>query len=339
MDNIKIGLAGLGRLGLIHAENIFNLKGVELAAVSNLDTKVNEDIKKKYNVGNIYTSYEKMIQQDDLDAVCIVTPSGFHTEHIRLAVEKNLHIFCEKPIGLDVEDIKETIRIIESSDQIFHLGFMRRYDDDYLYVKNMIDNGAIGDISLIRSYSIDPIQGLDSFVNFAKQHPSGGLFLDMSVHDIDVIRWLTQSEISTVWATGTNKAAPELNEINELELGTVTMKLRNDVTAFVVAGRTSSHGYHVETEVVGTKGMLRIASSPEKNKVAIFNEHGTVRPSSEHFPERFEKAYNNELKDFVRCIRENKQPEVNAIDGLRGTEVALACQESFNENQLINIQY
>ncbi|GAA0318656.1 Gfo/Idh/MocA family oxidoreductase [Oceanobacillus sp. FSL W7-1281] len=339
MKTLKIGVAGLGRLGLIHAENIYNLKGVELTAVSNLDEEVNKQVKEKYKVPNVYTNYEEMLEQTELDAVCIVTPSGFHTEHIRLALKKNLHIFCEKPIGLEVEDIKQTIDEIEKSDRIFHLGFMRRFDEDYLYAKEMIDSGQIGDISLIRSYSIDPIQGLDSFVNFAKKSPSGGLFLDMSVHDIDVIRWLTKSEISTVWATGTNKAAPELNELNELELGTVTMKLDNDVTALLVAGRTASHGYHVETEIIGTKGMLRIAASPEKNKVAVFNEHGAVRPSSQHFPERFAEAYVNELKDFVRCIRENQQPEITAIDGLRGTEVALACQESFDENKLVDIQY
>lgn len=339
MKTLKIGVAGLGRLGLIHAENIYNLKGVELAAVSNLDEEVNKQVKEKYKVPSVYTSYEEMLEQSDLDAVCIVTPSGFHTEHIRLALKKNLHIFCEKPIGLDIADIKQTIKEIEKSDSIFLLGFMRRFDDDYLYAKEMIDSGQIGEISLIRSYSIDPIQGLDSFVNFAKKSPSGGLFLDMSVHDIDVVRWLTKSEISSVWATGTNKAAPELNNLNELELGTVTMKLDNDVTALLVAGRTASHGYHVETEIIGTKGMLRIAASPEKNKVAVFNEHGTVRPSSQHFPERFAEAYVNELKNFVHCIRENKQPEVTAVDGLRGTEVALACQKSFDENKLVDLQY
>ncbi|WP_080875712.1 Gfo/Idh/MocA family oxidoreductase [Oceanobacillus timonensis] len=339
MKTLKIGVAGLGRLGLIHAENIYNLKGVELTAVSNLDEEVNNQVKEKYKVPNVYTNYEEMLEQTELDAVCIVTPSGFHTEHIRLALKKNLHIFCEKPIGLEVEDIKQMIDEIEKSDNIFHLGFMRRFDDDYLYAKEMIDSGQIGEISLIRSYSIDPIQGLDSFVNFARQSPSGGLFLDMSVHDIDVIRWLTKSEVSTVWATGTNKAAPELDELNELELGTVTMKLDNNVTALLVAGRTASHGYHVETEIIGTNGMLRIAASPEKNKVAVFNEHGAVRPSSQHFPERFAGAYINELKNFVHCIRENQQPEVTAVDGLRGTEVALACQESFDENKLVDIQY
>ncbi len=339
MKTIKIGVAGLGRLGLIHADNISNIKNVELTAVSNLDEKVNKEIQEKYNIPYAYTAYEEMVENEELDAVCIVTPSGFHTKHIQLALEHNLHVFCEKPIGLEVEEIKEAINAINNSDRVFHLGFMRRYDADYVYAKEMIDRGDIGEISLIRSYGIDPIAGLDSFVNFAKKSPSGGIYLDMSVHDIDVIRWYTNSEIKKVWATGNNKVAPELHDLNEVEIGTVTMQLENNVTAFLVAGRTASHGYHVETEVIGTKGMVRIAATPDKNKVTVFNDHGVVTPTSQSFPERFREAYIDEIKDFVRCIRENTQPEVAALDGLRSTEVAVACQQSLEDNALVEIQY
>ncbi|WP_026699816.1 Gfo/Idh/MocA family oxidoreductase [Salibacterium aidingense] len=339
METIKIGVAGLGRLGLIHVDNISTLKNVELTAISNLDEEVNKLIQKKYEVPYTYTSYEDMIQNNELDAVCIVTPSGFHPQHIQSALEQNLHVFCEKPIGLDVKDIKDTIETIEQSDRVFHLGFMRRFDNDYLYAKDMIDRGDIGDISIIRSYGIDPIDGLESFVKFAQKSPSGGIYLDMSVHDIDVIRWYTNSEIKKVWATGSNKAAPELAELNEVDIGTVTMQLENDVTAFLVAGRTASHGYHVETEVIGTKGMLRIAATPDKNKVTVFNENGVVRPTLQNFPERFREAYMDEMKDFVRCIRDNTNPSITAWDGLRSTEVAAACQRSFEEDALVEIQY
>jgi myo-inositol 2-dehydrogenase / D-chiro-inositol 1-dehydrogenase len=337
MKTIKIGLAGLGRLGLIHAENIFHMKHVALTAIANLDEELNQEIKEKYNVPYAYTNFDEMITNQELDAVCIVTPSGFHTEQIRKALEKKLHVFCEKPIGLDVEDIKETMSCIEATDRIFHLGFMRRYDADYLDAKQMIDSGEIGEISIIRSYGIDPISGLSSFVKFAKKSPTGGLFLDMSVHDIDIIRWYTNSEIKKVWATGNNKAAPELSELKEIEIGTVTMELENNVTAFLVAGRTASHGYHVETEVIGTKGMIRIAATPEKNKLTVFNENGVIRPTSQSFPERFREAYVDEIKDFVRCIRENEQPEVTAADGLRSTQVALACQKSFEQGSIVEI--
>lgn len=340
MKNVKIGVAGLGRIGLIHTENLYHLKGVELTAVSNLDEKVNAEIKGKYNVPYTYTSYEDMIKNEELDAVCIVTPSGFHTEHIKMAFEQGLHVFCEKPIGLDTDDIKETMKTIEhNQDKVFHLGFMRRYDEDYLFAKDMIDEGKIGDISVIRTYGIDPVNGLDSFIEFAKKNPSGGLFLDMAVHDIDIIRWYTNAEIDKVWATGNNKIAPELHDINELEMGTATMKLDNGVTAFMVVGRTAAHGYQVEAEVIGTKGMLRIADTPDKNKVTVFNEHGVVKPTSQNFPERFREAYVNELKDFVRCINENTQPKITALDGLRGIEVANACQQSFEQDDLVKLGY
>ncbi|WP_281659030.1 Gfo/Idh/MocA family oxidoreductase [Halobacillus sp. Cin3] len=339
MNPIKIGVAGLGRLGLIHADNIYHTKHVELTAVSNLDEQVNKEVQEKYSIPYSYTSYEAMIENDELDAVCIVTPSGFHTNHIQKALDRGLHVFCEKPIGLNTEDIKKVIQTIEESDRVFHLGFMRRYDEDYVFAKQMIDRGEIGDISIIRSYGIDPIAGLDSFVEFAKQSPSGGIYLDMSVHDIDVIRWFTEAEVKKVWATGNNKAAPELNALNEVEIGTATLQLDNDVTAFLVAGRTASHGYHVETEVIGTKGMIRIAATPDKNKVTVFNEHGTVRPTSQNFPERFKEAYINEIKEFVDCIRDERQPSVTALDGLRGTEVAAACQHSFEKDELVEITY
>lgn len=339
MKTIKIGLAGLGRLGLIHADNIQGMKHVELTAISNLDESVNKQVQEKYNVPYAYTTYEEMIENQELDAVCIVTPSGFHTRHIELALEHNLHVFCEKPLGLEIEDIKQTCEVIEKSDKVFHLGFMRRYDKDYLYVKEMIDRGDIGEISIIRSYGIDPITGLESFVNFAKKSPSGGIYLDMSVHDIDVVRWFSNSEVKKVWATGSSKAFPELNDLNEVEIGTAVMQLENNVTAFLVVGRTASHGYHVETEVIGTKGMVRIAATPDKNKVTVFNDQGVVRPTSQSFPERFREAYVDELKDFVRCIREQTQPEVTALDGLRSTEVAIACQNSFEQEKLVEINY
>lgn len=340
MKHIKVGVAGLGRLGLIHAKNISEMKGVELAAISNLDKELNEQVAHDLNVPGSYTDFTEMIQSEDLDAVCIATPSGLHPEQIKFALESNIHVFCEKPIGLNVENIKETMDIIENhNDKVFHLGFMRRYDNDYRYVKNTIESGEIGEVSIIRSYGIDPIVGLEDFVKFAKKSPSGGLYLDMAVHDIDAIRWMTESEISKVWATGSNKAAPELNEVNELEIGTVTMQLDNGVTGFLVLGRTATHGYHVETEVIGTKGMLRIASAPEKNKVTVFNENGVVRPTSQGFPERFKEAYETELKDFFSCIREQRKPEVSALDGLRATEVAIACQTSYETNDIVNLTY
>ncbi|MFD2706196.1 Gfo/Idh/MocA family protein [Salibacterium lacus] len=240
---------------------------------------------------------------------------------------------------MDINEIRNMMPVIEQSNKVFHLGFMRIYDADYMYAKDMIDRGEIGEISIIRSYGLDPIEGLDSFVKYAAKNISGGIFSDMSIHDIDIIRWYTGSEIKQVWAMGNNKAAPSLSELNEVDIGTATMKLENGAIAFVAAGRTANHGYHVETEVIGTKGMLRIAATPDKNKVTVFDNNGVIRPTLQNFAERFRESYVKEIEEFVRCIRENKKPEVNAWNGLRSTEVAAACQTSLEEERLVEIQY
>jgi len=340
MNKINLGIVGLGRMGQTHARNIVeNIPEANLYAACSVAEIEIEFAKIEFGVKEIYRNFEEMIENPNIDAVIIASPSGFHTEQIRMAMEKGLHVFSEKPIGLDVEDIKETIKIIDSySDQIFQLGFMRRYDESYQYAKKLVDEGRLGELTLIRCYGIDPSTGLESFVKFATSSNSGGLFSDMSIHDIDLVRWFSGQEIKRVWALGKNAAYPELDELGELETGAAMMQLEDDTMAILVAGRNAVHGYHVETELIGTKGMLRIAQQPEKNLITIFNEHGIVRPTTENFPERFKEAFIREMKDFVSCIIEGRRPNVTANDGLQSTKVALACQKAIDTKQLIEVE-
>ncbi|RBP46874.1 inositol 2-dehydrogenase [Garciella nitratireducens] len=340
MENIRIGIVGLGRLGKVHAFNISqNIPGACLVAACSLDKRELEYARNQLHVEETYSQYEEMIENSNLDAVCIVSPSGFHAEQIQLAMKKGLHVFSEKPMGLNIKEIENTIKIIDQCpNQVFQLGFMRRYDDSYKYAKKLVDNGEIGELTVIRCYGIDPSSGLESFVKFAKASNSGGLFSDMSIHDIDLVRWFSGKEVNRVWAMGKNAAYPELDQVNELETGVALMQLEDKTMAILVAGRNAIHGYHVETELIGTKGMLRIAQVPEKNLVTIFNEHGMVRPTSQNFPERFREAFICELKEFVECIQKNRQSEVTAYDGLQATKVAIACQRSVDTNQIIDIK-
>ncbi|GIN69596.1 myo-inositol 2-dehydrogenase [Bacillus sp. J14TS2] len=339
MTNIRIGIVGLGRLGKIHAMNIVkHTQGAELYAACSLEEEELKFAKSKLGVKETYKSYEEMVNNPNLDAVCIVSPSGFHPKQICLAMEKGLHVFSEKPLGLDVKEIERTIKVINAHpQQIFLLGFMRRYDESYQYAKKLVNEGELGELTVVRCYGIDPHSGLESFVKFAGASNSGGLFADMSIHDIDLVRWFTKKEISRVWAMGKNAAYPELDKVNELETGAAMMQLEDQTMAILVAGRNAAHGYHVETELIGTKGMLRIATVPEKNLVTVFNEHGAIRPTSQNFPERFQEAFKSEMNEFVACIKEKRQPEVSAVDGLQSTKVAIACQKSIETKGIVGI--
>ncbi|MBO0412088.1 inositol 2-dehydrogenase [Enterococcus hulanensis] len=340
MNNIRVGIVGLGRLGKVHAQNLATgVSGCELTAACSLVETELAFAQKKLGVKHTFSSYEEMVKSSVIDAVFIVSPSGFHCDQVRLAMENGKHVFTEKPLGLEVEDIKKTQKVIEEHpEQVFMLGFMRRYDESYQYAKKMVEDGEIGEITLIRCYGIDPSEGLESFVKFAMNNDSGGLFLDMAIHDIDLVRWFTGQEVDQVWAIGKNAAYPELDQAGELETGAAMMSLSDKTMALLVAGRNAAHGYHVETEIMGTKGMLRVAQAPEKNLVTIMNDQGIIRPCSQNFPERFREAFIREAQEFISCIQEKRQPAVNAEDGLQSTKIALACQESFDTKSLVQLK-
>ncbi|WP_430607228.1 myo-inositol 2-dehydrogenase/D-chiro-inositol 1-dehydrogenase [Enterococcus sp. AZ170] len=340
MEKIKVGIVGLGRLGKVHAKNLAeNVQGCQLIAACSFVQEELDYAIRVLGVEETYQDYEEMVKSPTIDAVFIVSPSGFHCEQIQLAMEHGKHVFSEKPIGLDLAEIEATERVIQSRpEQVFMLGFMRRYDDSYRYAKQLVEDGELGELTLMRCYSIDPSSGMESFVKFAGASDSGGIFMDMSIHDIDLVRWFTEKEVSKVWALGKNAAYPELDKVGELETGAAMMQLENQAMAILVAGRNCHHGYHVETELIGTKGMLRVAAAPEKNLVTIMDEKGVVRACSQDFPERFREAFVNEAKEFIACIKEKRQPQVSAYDGLQSTKIALACKQSFETNELITIE-
>ncbi|MFI3621554.1 inositol 2-dehydrogenase [Vagococcus fluvialis] len=339
MKTIKVGLVGLGRLGFSHAKNIVQkVPQMELAAVCSVVPEELERAKSAFNTPNLYSDYNEMLANKDLDAIMIASPSGFHCQQIQEAIIAGFHVFCEKPIGLTKDEINKTIEVIKQHpNQKFMLGFMRRFDDSYRYAKELINQGEIGEITVIRCYGIDPSSGLESFVNFSKNNNSGGIFADMAIHDIDLIRWFTSQEVTQVWALGKNAAYPELDEVGEIETGSAMMELKNGTMALLVTGRNAAHGYHVETEIIGTKGMLRVGESPDKNLVTIYNEQGKIRPCSQNFPERFGPAFVNEMIAFSDCIINDTPSPITEIDGLKATKIANACQESFNTKKLTSV--
>ena len=335
MKQIKIGSVGLGRLGERHAENLAQkINGVELLALCDMDDKKLNIVSDRLGVKHRYTSFDEMIGQEELDAVVIVSPSGLHPQQISAALKTGKHVFSEKPLGTTVQECIEAEESVKKySDLVFMLGFMRRFDPSYQYAKKKVDAGEIGRLIMFRSYGQDPEKFIDGAIAYAGH--SGGQFLDMAVHDIDLARWFTGSEPETVYAIGGCYAHPEFAKYNDGDNVSSLMKFKDESMVFLFAGRTAPHGYNVETEIIGTKGILRIASVPQKNHVEILDNYGVRRECSENFLERFEDSYVNELQEFVDCIREERKPEVTAHDGTRVSEIAYKCKESFESGEML----
>ncbi|MCO6543348.1 MAG: Gfo/Idh/MocA family oxidoreductase [Lactobacillus sp.] len=336
---IRVAIIGLGRLGAIHAKNVAEQNNdFDLIAVCAAEEQL-KWAKTQLGISATYTDYRKMIDEEQLDAVFIVGPTALHPEMTIYALNAGLHVFCEKPLGVDLQSVNEMVQTIHSHPkQIFQSGFMRRFDSSYLYAKKMVENGEIGKIIYIRGYGIDPLSGIESFTKFATASDSGGIFLDMNIHDIDLVRWFTGHEPVRTWALANNIAAPELEKINEYETGVAQLEMDDGVIATLVGGRHAAHGYQVELEIMGSNGWIRIGEHPEKNLVTLFTNKGVVRPVVQDFVERFSQAFIDEIKAFAANIKNKTQPEATVEDGLKALKIAKACQKSVDTNQIVDIK-
>ncbi len=337
MKKIKVGAVGLGRLGKQHAENIaFKIPNAELTAVCSIVQEEVDEVVKAWGIPYGYTSFEEMLTNKELDAIAISSSSDQHCTHIKMALEAGFHVFCEKPLGTNLEELEVAQNAVDGHpDQVFMLGFMRRYDPSYAYAKEKIQEGAIGKPMVIRCYGLDPVSAIEGAIKFAPT--SGGLFLDMMIHDIDLARWYLESEAKTVFAAGDCYMYPEFAESNDIDNGVGVVQFENGTIALMYAGRTAPHGYHVETEIIGTRGSLRIGTTPIKNLVTISNEHGVTKECVGGFLERFEQAYLNEMEEFIDCILTKRQPDVTVMDGVESTKLAYALTKSYRENELVRL--
>lgn len=334
MKTVKIGSIGLGRLGVQHAKNIAQkIAGAELTALCDVDEAKLQSVVHELNVKKTYTDFEKMAKDEELDALVIVSPSAFHPKQIEIGLDCGKHVFSEKPLGFTVQECRQAEKAVERhNDKVFMLAFMRRYDPSYQYALEKVQAGEIGKPILFRSYSQDPETAIKGAVAFGPH--SGGLFFDMMVHDIDLARIFLQSEPEAVWSAGDCYAHSEFKGWNDIDNGASFLKFKNGSTAFLFAGRTAPHGYNVETEIIGTQGILRIGSVPQKNLVEVLDTHGVRKECSQNFAERFETAYLQELEEFVSCINEKRKPSVTVYDGTRVVEIADGCRIAFETGKL-----
>ena len=302
MKKIKVGIAGLGRLGKVHAQNIaYKIPNAELTAACSIVPAELEYAKQNLGVTDVYTDFREMLAKADIDAVAIVTTSSEHCWQIEAALDAGKHVFTDKPLGVDVEQCKQAERAVERHPELtFMLGFMRRYDKSYAYAKQKIEEGAIGTPYMVKATGIDPEAFVDGAIKFAAT--SGGIFLDMAIHDIDLMRWFLGCEATEVYAQGCTFKHPEFQQVGDDETAVACYKFENGALGFVHVGRTAPHGYHVETEIIGTEGTIRISAIPEKNQAMIFNSNGAVTECVGSFPERFAEAYLLEMQEFIDCV-------------------------------------
>ncbi len=337
MKEVKIGIVGLGRLGKRHAANLrYRVPGAVLTAACSVIPDELDWVRKELGVETTYATYEEMVEKGDVDAVFLVSTSKFHAEQIRIGLAAGKHVFSEKPMGVTIEECRTVEAAVAAHpDRHFQLGFVRRFDPSYAYAKQKIEEGAIGEPFLVRAQTVD----LDEYAEFqiAFVPNSGGIFMDMNSHDIDLARWFLGSEVKSVYAIGGSYAHQGFAEVNDADNTVALCRFEDGKMAVISASRTAFHGHDTHTEITGTKGILKIGMTPSKNRVEIFDAQGARQDCVQDFYERFEEGFLREAQSFVAGILSGTKPTVYAVDGTRATEVGFALSTSFREGQVVEL--
>jgi inositol 2-dehydrogenase len=321
---LNIGLIGLGRLGAVYAENLaMRIPETRLAAVADTAGGLAERIAHEHDVPRWYTDPFALLDDADVGAVVVVTPTVTHRAIVVAALERGKPTFCEKPPALSLAEAVAMRDAAARAAVPLHVGFMRRFDPGYAAARRQVDDGSIGRVVVFKSCSRDPFR---PSLEYANPTNSGGLIVDMGIHDFDLARWF-MGDVTSVHAIGGTLAYPELGEIGDIDNAIVTLRFANGTLGVVDLSRNGVYGYDISTELLGTAGTLRIGYLRE-TPLLVLSKGGVTHDTVPYFMQRFEKAYVAQLKDFAQAVLSGRPPSITIEDGIEALRISLAATRS-----------
>jgi myo-inositol 2-dehydrogenase/D-chiro-inositol 1-dehydrogenase len=330
MSTLSIGLLGAGRIGRVHGRAIAGTRGARVAAVADALPGAAGEVAQECGaeVGTI----DEIIASADIDAVFIATPTDLHADLIERAARAGKAIFCEKPIDLDVQRVRDCLSVVEETKAPLMVGFNRRFDPAFRAVRDRIDAGAVGDVEMVTIISRDP-----GPPPLAYLERSGGLFKDMTVHDLDMARFLLDEEPVSVSAVGSVLVDPDIAGVPDIDSAAVTLVTAGGRIAQISNSRRATYGYDQRIEVLGSAGMVR-AGNVHESTLELAREDGFSRPPLLHFfVERYLPAFLAEVAAFVEAVRTGSPLVPSGEAGLRALVLAEAAMRSHAERRTVDV--
>jgi myo-inositol 2-dehydrogenase / D-chiro-inositol 1-dehydrogenase len=332
MKKINVGIIGMGRIGKVHTSNIIRyLPNMFVKAVT--DPYLDEQWVSDMNVPVSGKDHRIIMDDAEIDAVIICAPSPLHVPLIIEAAEKGKHIFCEKPIALEVPLIKKALEACKKTGVKLQIGFNRRFDPNFAKVKQSIDEGQIGSPHFIQIISRDPAPPP---IEYIKQ--SGGLFLDMTIHDFDMARFLIGSEIEEVYASGAVLVDKEIGEEGDIDTSLISLKFSNGVLGTIQNCRRSVYGYDQRIEVFGSNGCLNANNKTPTDVVLSTDKNVIADKPLYFFLERYQESFVSEMRAFYSSIVNDEATLVSGEEGLMPVVIGLAAKQSLLENRPIKVE-
>ena len=341
MNDVGVGVVGLGRMGYMHAYNLaWRTPRAKLVAVCDVD----EDLAKTMaaDLGcNYYTDLKQMLDDKDIDAVCVVTPSAYHVEPVTTVAQAGKPLFVEKPLAGTLEDNIHLADVITRAGIMCQVGFMRRFDPHYVEAEQMIQDGAIGKPVYYGGIARDPYPPPPWACDPSK---GGGLFIDFLLHDFDCARFLMKDEVARVYAEETNLVVDNQGIERFADNVTVNLRFRGGALGNCQCSMHSKYGHDVRTEVYGEDGTILIGGMNLTEVTLCREDRGVSRPRTflkkgklAPFAVRFEESYALEMAAFVESVMDNKPPKVNQHDAVEAYKISMAAVRSAGDGVPINL--
>jgi len=333
MKQIKIGIIGIGRMGQIHLDNLMQkFSEVEVVAISDINEEARQWAE-KYTISKFYFDYQDLISDQEVNTVVICSPTNQHAENIIAAAQAGKNIFCEKPMDLSIQTATKVLQIVEKAGVKFMLGFNRRFDPNFMKIKGLIEEGKVGDPQIVKITSRDPAPPPIDYIK-----SSGGMFLDMTIHDFDMARFMVSSKVISIFAVGRNLVDPNIGIAGDIDTAVVTITFDSGAIATIDNSRQAVYGYDQRVEVFGSEGMAGTENNKSDNHY-YYNKKGQSESLPLHFfMDRYILSYFNEIKAFIDCIVHDEVPKVGGQDGLISLAMGWAANTSMRENRIVMLK-
>jgi inositol 2-dehydrogenase len=322
MTRLNVGLIGAGRLGRVYARDLAGrIPETRLVAVADPAGNLAQEVASEFDVPHHYTDPMALIDDKTVDALVIVTPTHVHREQAIAAAARGKPTFCEKPPALSLDEVAAMKDAIDTSGMFFQMGFMRRFDAGYAAAKKQIAAGRIGKPLVFKATSRDPFR---PSLEYANPKSSGGMLIDMGIHDFDLARWF-MGDVRSVAAIGATIAYPELATVGDIDNAIASLTFANGTLGAVDLTRSGIYGYDISTEILGLEGTIRIGYLRETPIVVMTKANGVSHDTVPYFMERFRDAYTNQLQNFAQNVLQQRQPPITIDDGMEALRIGVAA--------------
>ena len=331
---IQIGIIGAGRIGKVHAETLaFRIPEAEPVAIADINGAAAQEVANRCRIPRVATNPQELLSDGAIQAILICSSTDTHADLITRAAQAGKHIFCEKPIDHNLATIDAALAAVDKAGVKLQIGFNRRFDANFARVRSAVVRREIGAAHMLHIISRDPAPPPIAYVKV-----SGGLFLDMMIHDFDMARFLIGDEIQEVYAAADVKVDPEIGKAGDVDTAVVMLRFRNGVIGTIDNSRKAVYGYDQRVEILGSDGAIATGNNYKNEAVVSTGTFIRRDLPLNFFMDRYAESYANELRAFVDAIAKDKATPVGGFDGRVAVQIALAARKSYDEHRPVRVE-